>query len=227
MKKKKSLPKAAVIGLIVVGALVVGLVGRMVLISPQKAKAASLTKQAADTRAQIATLQQEVRDRNSVPKIRVAEVYRLQKAMPSAPDQPDLLLELDGVARDAGIVLDQIGPQVCMPTGSYSKCPVHLTFDGTFYTVTDLLFRLRNLVSVHNGRLDASGRLFSVDQVTLTPKGKILGADITVNAYVYGGTPPPAPAPVPGATTSTDTTATATTPAPAASGATAAGAPSG
>jgi hypothetical protein len=204
----------------------------MVLIAPQKAKAASLTKQAADTRAQIATLQQEVRDRNSMPKIRVADVYRLQKAMPSGLHMPDLLLELDSVARDAGITLEQIAPSGAVPGGAFQKYPIHLTFDGNFYTVTDLLYRLRNLVSVHHGRLDASGRLFSIDQVTLTPKGTTLGADITVNAYVYGGTAPAAPAPVPGATpapgaTTGAATTTPTSPTAAASGATAAGAPNG
>jgi hypothetical protein len=226
MKQKKPIPKAAVIALIVVGALVVGFVGRMVLITPQKTKAAGLTKQAADTRAQIAALQQEARDRSGTPKIHFADVYRLQKAMPSSLGMPDLLLELDSVARDAGIALDQISPQAAVPAGPYQMYPIHLTFDGNFYTVTDLIYRLRNLVSVHHGRLDATGRLFSVDKITLTPKGQKLGADITVNAYVYSPVPvapavvPGAPVPVPGASTDPSATAPSST-------ATAAGATSG
>lgn len=229
-KNKKPLPKAAVYGLIVVGAIVIAFVGNMMLIGPQKSQAADLKKQADDARAQAQALRAEASSRSSTPKIHVADVYRLQKAMPSTQDMPDLLLELNAVAGDAGIELDQISPQGAVPGAGFEMVPIHLTFDGNFYTVTDLLYRLRNLVSVHHGRLDASGRLFSVSAITLTPSSDKLTADVTVNAYVYGAAPA-APAPVPGtpgAPASTDTTSTTTTPAPApAPGATAAGAPSG
>lgn len=231
-KQRKPLPKAAVFALMVVGAIVVVFGGRMLLVGPQNAKAADLKKQADAARAEATQRRSDAQTRNAAPKIHVADVYRLQKAMPSTVDMPDLLLELNAVARDAGITLDTISPQGPTPGAGFQMVPIHLTFDGNFYTVTDLLFRLRNLVSVHHGRLDASGRLFSVDTITLTPNGAKLTTDMTVNAYVYGGTAAPAvPGAVPGAPAapgSTDSTATTTTPAPAPSdGSAASGAPSG
>jgi hypothetical protein len=81
---------------------------------------------------------------------------------------------------------------------------------------------------VRNGALQATGRLFSIDTVNLTPtSGKTVTAAINMHAFVYGGSsttgtvaPPAAVAPT------TDTTTTSTTPAPdTSSGASAAGAP--
>jgi hypothetical protein len=79
---------------------------------------------------------------------------------------------------------------------------------------------------VRNGALQATGRLFSIDTVNLTPtSGKTVTAAINMHAFVYGGssttgavTPPAAVPPT------TDTTTTSTTP-DTSSGASAAGAP--
>jgi hypothetical protein len=74
---------------------------------------------------------------------------------------------------------------------------------------------LRSLVDVHGGRLDATGRLFTVDSLSFgeSPlKFPRIQATLVINAFVYGsGTGAAAPTtPAPAATTSTDTTATTT-----------------
>ena len=43
--------------------------------------------------------------------------------------------------------------------------PIDVTFDGSFYALSDFLFRLRTLVTVRRGELHAAGRLFSVESV--------------------------------------------------------------
>ncbi|HUQ23219.1 MAG TPA: hypothetical protein VM049_09430, partial [Gaiellaceae bacterium] len=51
------------------------------------------------------------------------------------------------------------------------------------------LFRLRTLVSVRRGELHAGGRLFSVDSVDFVESDKgfpMLGASLTLQAYIYG-----------------------------------------
>ena len=92
---------------------------------------------------------------------------------------------------------------------------MQLSFAGDFFATTDFLYRLRTLVDVRHGQLEAGGRIFAIEQGTLTPgTGSQLTGQVTIQTYVYGtGTtaasaPPPAAAP-----TSTDTTATTTTPA--------------
>jgi type IV pilus assembly protein PilO len=168
----------------------------------------------------------------AAPKIEVADVYRLAKAMPDRLDMPDMVLELSQLARDTGIRFDSISPQAVAPLGSYAVIPISVTFQGNFYDLADLLYRLRSLVSVHAGRLDATGRLFSVDTLTFnesTLKFPQIQATLVIDAFVYGtGIPAQAPIPTtPTTTTSTTstTTTTSTTSAAAPSGASASGAP--
>ena len=99
--------------------------------------------------------------------------------------------------------------------------PISVTFQGNFYNLADFLYRLRSLVSVHAGTLDATGRLFSVDTLTFnesTLKFPQIQATLVIDAFVYGSGVAPVPAP---ATTTTTTTSTETAP----SGASATGAP--
>jgi Tfp pilus assembly protein PilO len=157
----------------------------------------------------------------SAPKIRVADVYKLAKAMPSTLDMPDILLELDQVAKASGVDLQDISPGTPGADGTIS---LGMTVEGDFYTITDLLYRLRNLVSVRNGALDASGRLFTIDSLSLGPGAKNgIDASITLHTYEYV---PAAPAAAPAApvVTSTDTTATTTTDTTSSNGPSAAGA---
>jgi hypothetical protein len=136
---------------------------------------------------------------------------------------PDLLLELSQLARDTGIRFDSISPQPNALIGSYTVLPISVTFQGNFYNLADFLYRLRSLVSVHAGRLDATGRLFSVDTLTFnegTLKFPQIQATLVVDAFVYG-TGVPAVATPPTTTTTATTTTTETAP----SGASATGAP--
>jgi hypothetical protein len=171
--------------------------------------------------------QQQVAAARAAPKIEVADVYRLAKAMPDRTDMPDLVLELSQLARDTGIRFDSISPQPITPLGSYQVLPISVTFNGNFYNLADFLYRVRSLVSVHGGRLDATGRLFAVDTLTFSEsqlKFPQISATLVIDAFVYGtGAPAPAVVPTTPASTTTATTTTPTEAAP--SGASATGAP--
>jgi hypothetical protein len=137
---------------------------------------------------------------------------------------------LSQLARDTGIRFDSISPQAIAPIGSYTVLPVSVTFQGNFYNLADFLYRLRSLVSVQAGRLDATGRLFSVDTLTFnesTLKFPQIQATLVIDAFVYGsGVPTAAVTPATPTTTATTTTATTSTTAAAApNGASATGAP--
>jgi hypothetical protein len=169
-------------------------------------------------------------------QIKVADLFRLSRAMPSTADIPGVLLQLSNVAAETGVTFQSITPHDPVAYGAYEQISIDLSFEGRFYDLSDFLYRLRNLVSVHEGVLDATGRMFSVNSITFN-QGTLsfpqVRAALTVSAYVYGdGTPPPVPtgvAPVgtPSPTTTTTPAAVAadTKPIPAApAGATAAGA---
>jgi type IV pilus assembly protein PilO len=231
VKRIKALPPGALIGIIVGAVLVFGLAGWFLLVRPQGAKVKDLKAQAAEVQAKIDAYHQQVASARAAPKIEVADVYRLAKAMPDRTDMPDLLLELSQLARDTGIRFDAISPQPNALLGSYTVLPISVTFQGNFYNLADFLYRLRSLVSVHAGRLDATGRLFSVDTLTFdesTLKFPQIQATLVIDAFVYGtGVPPTATIPTTTTTTATTTTTTtAATPTETApSGASATGAP--
>ena len=212
----KQLQPGALIGLVVGGVLLVGLAGWFLLVRPQGAKLKSLKQQTAEVQAKDNSYQQQVAAARAAPKIEVADVYRLAKAMPDRTDMPDLLLELSQLARDTGIRFDSISPQSGAAIASYQVIPISVTFNGNFYNLADFLYRLRSLVSVHGGRLDATGRLFSVDTLTFNESPlhfPQIQASLVIDAFVYGsGAPPPLVAPTPTTTSATtDTTSTTTT----------------
>jgi type IV pilus assembly protein PilO len=228
MNQLKSLKTGPLIGVIVGAVLVVGLAGWFLLVRPQGAKVKSLKADAADIQAKIGAYNQQVAAARAAPKIEVADVYRLAKAMPDRTDMPDLVLELSQLARDTGIRFDSISPQPITPIGSYTVLPISVTFQGNFYNLADFLYRLRSLVTVHAGRLDATGRLFAVDTMTFnesTLKFPQIQATLVIDAFVYGNGAP-AQATIPTTTTSTtSTTETTTTSSAPPAGASATGAP--
>src|SRR5207253_10137596 len=103
-------------------------------------------------------------------------------------------------------------PQPAIPIGSYTVLPISVTFNGTFYDLADLLYRLRSLVNVHGGRLDATGRLFTVDTLSFGEsqlKFPRIQATLVLDAFVYCSVGAPAGGtPVPTTTSSTSTTGT-------------------
>jgi Pilus assembly protein, PilO len=197
----KGLPKPAAIALVVVGLLVVSLAGYFVLISPQRSKSADLAQEAEAIEGQIQGLRTANARVRNVEPIRVADLFRVSKAMPTTDDMPSVLLELNRIARETGIRFESITPQNPADAGGYQRRPIDLVFDGNFYELSDFLYRLRSLVRVRGGKLEATGRLFSVNTFNFTesehgfPRIK---ATLSISAYVYGtGAPAPAAQPAP------------------------------
>ena len=199
---KTNVSQPVLIVLTVAGFLVAGLGGYFVLIRPQHAKAASLDKQISDTNQAIDSARTLTLQAKKGAKIRVADIFRLTKAMPDQTDMPDILLQLNQVAEDSGITFDEITPATtAVVLSGYVAIPITVEFQGNFYELSDFLYRLRNLVDVRHGGLDASGRLFAVDSIDFAeapppPGFPQIRAHILLDAFVYGtGAVPTVPAP--------------------------------
>jgi hypothetical protein len=214
--KKRKLSPAATAAIGAAGVLVIALAGWFLLISPQRSRAADLDKQIADVEAQISTARSAQMEATNFEPIRAADLFRLTKAMPADNDMAGVLLELSRVAGETGIVFESIIPGATSPAGTFRVQPIDVVFNGDFYSLSDFLYRLRNLVAVQKGRLIANGRLFAVDKLQFIEGDRgfpHIKAVLTVSAFLYGtgpvaGAPPVAPA---GSTaTSTDTTSTST-----------------
>lgn len=188
-----------------VASILVGLVGVLVLaggvfliVLPQRHEASSLTEEIDATEQQIATARVAAARKPPAP-IRVANLFKLVKAMPDKEDMPGLLLQLNQTASDAGIVFDSITPQQPAPATGFSKVPINLEFTGNFYDLNDFVYRLRSLVAVRTGTLYATGRLFSIDSIEFSEGAggfPNIAAKVTLAAYVYGTSVPGAAAPV-------------------------------
>ena len=239
MKRRNN--QAALIAAVVVAFLLVGAGGWFFLVSPQRSKASDVGKQIAEVQRQIDANRSGAAQLHHVEPIKVADLFRLTKAMPAQADIADVLLQLSTMAHETGIDFRSIQPGASTTVGAYQVIPINVIFDGNFYDLSDFLYRLRNLVDVRNGQLDATGRLFTVDSLDFGEGLKHfpeIQANLTIDAYVYGTSAPASSPPVtsPSSTdststsTSTDTTSTGTTTEPstsvpaAPSGATAAGA---
>jgi len=183
------------IGLIVGLALVVyGAAGYFLLVSPKKADTARLEKDVAAAQVDLIAAQAAAEPQDDTQPIAVADIFKLSKAMPGTPDMPGILLELARISEETGIRFTSITPQGSTEIGGYQVVPISVVFDGSFYALSDLLFRLRTLVSVRRGELHATGRLFAVQTVDFAESATRgfpnLTASLILNAYVYGTAAP-------------------------------------
>jgi hypothetical protein len=215
---RKPLDPRVQIAVAVAAPLLVLLAGWLLLVSPHRAESAKVADQVASVEQQI-EVNQAAAHRAPAP-IRAADVFRLATAMPDSIDMPGIILQLSQAAQETGIQFASITPQGAPEAGTgYSTQKIDLAFSGNFRSLSKFLHRLRGLVAVHKGELTASGRLFSVEQLTFTegqPAVPRIDATLTLDAYVYGtlaGTAPAAAAPVTTGSSETTSTTTTTTPA--------------
>jgi Tfp pilus assembly protein PilO len=202
---KKQVPIWPVIGLAIV---IIAAIAFMVVIRPKRAEAGRLDEQIAEMQMKVSAAQLASRPQQQASAIKVADVFEVTKAMPDTDDMPGIILDLNSVAEATGIKFVSIQPSAATPKTGYTAIGITLTFEGNYFDLTDFLFRLRNLVTVRDGRLSSSGRLFTLD--TLSMKESETGfpnisANLTVSAYVFGvsdadatavppvTTPPPPP----------------------------------
>ena len=189
---KKQVPLAAVVGLAV---LIVAIAGYMALVKPKQAEAQQIEEE-------IAALEDEVRSErirqqqlteaissDEQVTVRVADLVRLAKAMPEDNDVAGILVELDAIATGAGVDFLSISPQEPLDSGGFVRQPIQLTFAGSYFDLNELLFELRNLVRVRNGKLQATGRLFTLDQFDIHESADgfpSIEALLTLSAYRFG-----------------------------------------
>jgi Tfp pilus assembly protein PilO len=195
---KKQIPLWPVIGLAIV---IVAAVAYMIVIRPKRAEAGRLDEQIAEMQMKVSAAQLASRPQQPASTIKVADVFEVSKAMPDTDDMPGIILDLNSVAEATGIRFLSIQPSAPTPKTGYSAIEITLTFEGNYFDLTDFHFRLRNLVTVRDGRLSSAGRLFTLDTLSMK-EGKegfpSINAGLTVSAYVYGapdGTAPIAPPP--------------------------------
>jgi type IV pilus assembly protein PilO len=104
-----------------------------------------------DKQAQLANLQQQVAELEAVRE-NSAEIERqlleLSKRIPTQPEIPTLVVQVEEIADAAGVTQLSIEPGDVEPPpggGDFSVLPVTMSFTGTYEQMQDFLLRTRNL----------------------------------------------------------------------------------
>ena len=201
---KRQLPGIAVIA---PALLIVAAVAFFLLVKPKMDESSKLDEEIAEFQSKVDVALAAQQRAAAGEAIKVADLFRLTKAMPDTTDISSVILELDAVATATGVDFISIAPQAPVAReGGFLASPIKLTFEGSYYDLTDFLFRLRNLVIVRDGELESAGRLFTLDALDLH-EGSVgfpqVQAAITVSAYSYATPAAPAPGATPPAATTT------------------------
>jgi hypothetical protein len=176
-------------GLVAVALLAYCAFGWFVLVSPKRSAAAGLEQEVAAAESAVVAARAALATQHDAEPVAVADIFRLATAMPAVADMPGILLELARLAEETGIEFDSVAPGASTAATDFQQVPISLVFDGSFYELSDFLFRLRTLVGVRAGELHATGRLFSVESLSFIEADRgfpELTANLTVNAYVFG-----------------------------------------
>src|SRR5439155_14598701 len=153
MRRRFPKPRLAIATLVGLLAVLAG--GYTFVIKPQRQKLQTVGAQIEEAQAQLAAAQAPPAANPDAAPIRVADLFRLSRAMPDKADLPDVLLQLSQIATETGITFTSITPGDPVVVDNYQRIPIDLVFEGHFYDLSDFLYRLRNLVGVHDSQLDA------------------------------------------------------------------------
>jgi hypothetical protein len=164
------------------------------MLSPKRAEIAELDTKVAAAKSELATNQQLVSDYTAAKtgyQTAYASVVRLGKAVPVDDDVRSLVVQIDGAAKKANVNFQSINvggavggapstpaggadaqslpPGATVGPAGFPVMPFTFTFDGNFNNLSKFFARLESFVSVSNKRVNVTGRLLTLDSLTLSP----------------------------------------------------------
>lgn len=184
---------AALIGIIVVAGLVVAF-----LIMPRFKEIGRLEAELAQADQQIAEAQAVLNRRQDAKAAAAktqAELLALANSMPDAPEMPTLIIELQDIANEAGLVFVSVKPtDPEQDPGGFTAIKMDMVVTGQWPDVIEYLRRL--------AKLDRQVRIVKTKVVKLNPTNDAdttLKAEISLEAYTLAAPSAGATAvPVPG-----------------------------
>jgi hypothetical protein len=219
------------------------------LLSPQRAKATQLQADVAAKQAELAQAQGQMAQYEKARvayKANYARFASVGKAVPADDDVRSLLVQLDSASGKSNVDFNTVevgtgsaagatAPSTptkastntlakapgLVPIGStgVSALPFTLSFDGSFFGLSNLFNRLEHFVSVRNEKVSASGRLLRIETLQITPGASgwpSMKAQVGAASYVIDPLEITGPGSAGGATS----TGSATTPASTSGGST-------
>ena len=194
------------------GLLVFVVVVWFLVLNPIRGNISATDAAIADQKTTFALAQNQLKEAESTKeegKLNQARLLELSKMVPTDQELPSLLLQLQDLADQSGIDFIAITPgdPSAAGTGDYQLLPLDLTFAGTFFDVSDFIYRAEQMVA-------GPGRLLAIKSVGLVlldtsagaGKSPKLTATLSLYAFMMGVPPTTAVVPNTAATGSTTTT---------------------
>ena len=177
----------------VVLVLLVVLFGWFVVLGPKRTQASDLSAKTADAQLQLADTQQFLH--SPTARRSVSELKSLTRAIPAEPRMSEILRQLSGAARAAGVRVDGITPTAAVTTPGGQVIPITVTAEGHYFRLQKFVHLLRSAVLAGSTPVRVHGRLLAIDSVQFSnsssgsvPSGKkgVITATLAVDAFVSG-----------------------------------------
>jgi type II secretory pathway pseudopilin PulG len=203
--------------ILLVIALAAAIIGPWLLVvQPKRDQAAKVQTQINSVQSQLASVRSQLAAGNEA-RATFASSYtslvRLGEAVPTDDNTPSLIYQLQSAAKTSDVDFQSLtfnagqAATTTATTSSSSKStaatlppgatigpagfpiePFTFTFAGSFFHLTDFLGRLQQFVVADNQSVDVSGRLMSLDAITLGPSSGTSGTSeitATISATTY------------------------------------------
>ena len=169
--------------------VVVAALGWFMLVSPQRTKADQLDTQRAAVDSELAVDRQLV-SKPSETKTR-ATLAAAKLALPDNPQVSEILRQLAGFAAKSRTELDSITPAAPVLGAGAEAIPISLQFRGRYFGLQQLMRLLRTSASATGSKVTATGRLYTVDNISFGGAGDdgVITATLQLNAFVYSPAP--------------------------------------
>jgi hypothetical protein len=180
---------AAIAGVVAAGAFF------MLVLKPKRAEATKLQSNVAAERQKLdqaqALLASNQKARETY-RAAYSSVVRLVKAIPAEDDIRSLLVQLDSAAKSTKVDFQSIevgggasggsssstpATGAALPPGTtvgpagFPVMPFNFSFKGSFFRLNDFFDRLDSFVTEKNAKIDVTGRLLTLDSLSLAPDG--------------------------------------------------------
>jgi type II secretory pathway pseudopilin PulG len=186
----------------------------LLLISPKHAEATKLQGQINSVQAQLSSVQAQLAQGEKARATFAASyttLVRLGEAVPTDDNTPSLIYELQSAAKKSRIQFTgltfnagqggasapgsgaagassagTLPPGATVGPAGFPVEPFTFTFGGSFFHLADFLGRLQRFVVANNQNLTVSGRLVSLNGITLAPGSNgFPEVTATINATTY------------------------------------------
>ncbi len=183
----------------------------LLVVSPKRAQATKLQTQINGVQSQLSSVQAQLAQGEQA-RARFAASYttlvKLGEAVPTDDNTPSLIYQLSSAAQKSRVDFQSLTfnagsgggaaastpasasaalpPGVTVGTAGFPIEPFTFTFQGNFFHLSDFFGRLQKFVVANNKNVSVSGRLISLNGITLAPNaGTFPSITATVTATTY------------------------------------------